>query len=149
MTKAHPKEKDVKAGIKKILDKHGWFWWSPPANAYGRTGISDLHAIKNGVFMVIEAKLDVTKNPPTTMQKGFLGSIAAEAGLAFVVDADRLPILDAFLTAFAATKSHVILAMQQGQKVAQASEADHELMMNCIRSLGWEIITGDLQDDSK
>lgn len=133
MTKSNPKEKDVKAGVKKILDKHGWFWWSPPANQYGRSGISDIQAIKAGVFLSIEVKLDADKNPPTELQKGFLISIQSEDGYGFVVDAERLPVLDAFLTAFGATARHVA----KGNTLV--SQSDNELMINCIRTLGWEV----------
>ena len=90
-------ERDVKAAIKKIFDKHGWFWWMPPANAFGRGGISDFHAIRGGVFMVVEAKFD---DQPTALQQGFLQSIAAETGFAFVVDEKRLDAFEMWMTFF-------------------------------------------------
>lgn len=132
MTKAHPTEADVKKGIKKILDKHGWFWWMPPANTYGRGGIADFHAIKSGVFLAIEAKHGT--NAPTALQKSFLTSIQSEGGYAFVVFEDRLPLLDAFLTAFEAAAARI----RVGETTVSSS--DEELMVNCIRSLSWEVI---------
>ena len=91
------KEKDVKAEVQKLLNKHKWFWFMPPANAYGRTGISDFIALRDGVALVVETKF---QSKPTAMQQAFLRSIAAEGGLAFVVDEKRLEIFAAWLTAF-------------------------------------------------
>lgn len=135
MTKQHPVENDVKKAIKKIFDKHDWFWWAVAAGAFSTSGISDFHAIKHGVFIAVEAKSG--KNTPTAAQRGFLSSIAAADGFAFVVNEERLPVLDAFLTAFEATKTRI----REGHTTV--SQDDEVLMMNCIRSLGWEIITGD------
>jgi hypothetical protein len=93
-------EKDVKKKVKALLDKFGWFWWCPPANAYGRSGISDFHALKNGVFLAIETKFG--SNKPTAMQLGFLNSINAESAFAFVVNETNLDWLEAFLEDFGA-----------------------------------------------
>jgi hypothetical protein len=91
-------EKDVKKQVKKLLEKHSWFWWMPPANMYGKTGIPDFNAFRGGVFMVIETKFG--KNEPTAMQLGFLHSIAAESGFAFVVNENRINWLRLWLEAF-------------------------------------------------
>src|SRR5208282_6426751 len=91
------REKDVKAEVKKLLDKHGWFWFMPPANAYGRSGISDFLALRGGVMMALETKFDDT---PTALQQGFLSSIAAEGGFAFVVDEKRLDAFAAWMDLF-------------------------------------------------
>lgn len=91
------KEKDVKAEVKKLLDKHHFFWFMPPANAYGRTGISDFLALRDGVMLAIETKF---KDKPTAMQVAFLQSIVAEQGLAFVVNETRIETFAAWLDAF-------------------------------------------------
>jgi hypothetical protein len=130
MTKAHILEKDVKKGVKMILTKHDWFWWMPPSNAFGRTGISDFHALKAHVFMAIETK--VGKKEPTPMQKGFLISIQSEGGIAFVVNEDRLPTLDMFLTAF----GNSVELSRAGQPEDPDTAA---LMLNCMRQLQWEV----------
>lgn len=140
MTKSHPLEKDVKAGVQKIFKKHDIFWWSVPQNGFSKSGISDMMGIKAGVFFAIEVKRDVTKSGPTAMQKGFLSSITAEDGYGFTVDAARLPVLDAFFTAFFHTADKVALDAAAGKKTAETSESDRELMMNCLRTLQWEII---------
>lgn len=95
--RAMKREKDVKASVKKLLSRHGWFWWCPPANGYGRSGISDFHAIRSGVFIAIETKFN---NEPTALQQGFLSSVAAEAGFAFIVDEKRLDNFAAWMDLF-------------------------------------------------
>lgn len=126
MRKSHNNEKHVKADIKELLDKHGWFWWMPPANAYGKNGISDFHATKSGVFMAIEAKFG--KNKPTELQKAFLESIRAEDGFGFVVDEERIWVLDEFLKSFAASTNAV------GHEQRPKPE-DGAAMLNAIRIL--------------
>jgi hypothetical protein len=83
MTKAFPKEADVKAKVKLLLDKHGWMWWMTPGSVFGKSGVSDFCAFKHGTFMAIETKLH--PNKPTEQQKAFLRSVRAEGGVAFVV----------------------------------------------------------------
>jgi hypothetical protein len=91
------RERDVKAEVKKIFDRHKWFWFCPPANAYGKSGISDFLAIRDGIFMAVETKFD---DQPTALQQGFLSSIAAETGFAFVVDEKRLVAFDQWMGLF-------------------------------------------------
>lgn len=97
-------EKGVKREVKKLLDQHGWYWFMPPANGYGKGGISDILALKAGVFLAIETKFGYNK--PSAMQTGFLNSVQAEQGFAFVVNEKNLDWLSMWLTAFArATKA--------------------------------------------
>lgn len=98
MPKTYSSEKHVKKAVKDLLNKYGWFWWMPPANGYGRSGISDFNALKSGVFLVIETKYG--GNKPTHLQKAFIESIYAEQGLGFVVDESRIDWLDQWLSAF-------------------------------------------------
>lgn len=98
MRKTYTKEAHVKDDTKALLDKYGWFWFMPPANAYGKSGISDIIAVKAGTFMAIENKFG--SNKPTAMQVGFLNSIRAADGFAFVVNDKNLEWLDAFLESF-------------------------------------------------
>jgi hypothetical protein len=92
-------EKDVKKRVKQILDKHDWFYFMPPANAYGRSGISDLIALHIGTFMAIETKFGTNK--PTALQIAFLNSIRAEEGFGFLVNEKNVEHLDQFLESFA------------------------------------------------
>ncbi len=91
-------EADVKKQVKKLLDKHKWFWWMPPANGFGRTGISDFNALRGGVFLAVETKFG--KNKPTPMQVGFIDSVKSEDGIAFVVNEDTIEHFAAWLVAF-------------------------------------------------
>lgn len=119
-------EKDVKKRVKAIFDKHGYFWWSPPANAYGKSGISDIHGIKAGVFIVVETKFG--GNKATANQIGFLNSISAEAGYAFVVDETTVDYFDQFLESFAIATE----AQSRGEEVP----AEHgSRMLNAIYML--------------
>ena len=93
-------ERDVKKKVKALFDKWSWFWWCPPANGYGASGISDFHALKHHVFMVVETKFG--SNKPTALQKGFLNTIQSEGcgGYAFVVNDKNWPFLEGFLESF-------------------------------------------------
>jgi hypothetical protein len=72
-------EKGVKENVKRLLDAFDWFWWMPPANGYGKVGVSDFHAIKDGVFLAIETKFG--SNKPTHHQRAFLETINAARGM--------------------------------------------------------------------
>lgn len=96
--KTFASEKDVKREVKKILDREDWFYWMPPANAFGKSGISDFHAMKDSVFMAVETKFG--KNTPTAQQIGFLNSIRACGGFAFVVSETRLDFFNRFMLAY-------------------------------------------------
>lgn len=131
MTKlpAFPKTKtegNVKRGIKRILASAGWFYWMPPANGFGASGISDIHAVWNSVFMVIEAKEG--KNKPTPLQVGFLNSIRAEGHFAFVVNDANVGALKVFVDDLAFSTRCV----QRGEKVPDETGAR---MLNCISAL--------------
>jgi hypothetical protein len=98
MRKTYAKEAHVKDDTKALLDRFGWFWFMPPSNAYGKSGISDIIALKRGTFTAIENKFG--SNKPTAQQVGFLNSVRACDGFAFVVNEKNLPWLEAFLESF-------------------------------------------------
>jgi hypothetical protein len=91
-------EKDVKQKIKQLLNFHGWFTWMPGANGYGSQGISDHLAIKNGVFLAIEAKFGYNK--PKPMQKAFAAQILANDAYAFCVNEKNIDWLRQWLESF-------------------------------------------------
>lgn len=91
-------ENDVKRKVKKLLDKHDWFWWTVAASMYGKGGASDIMALKNGVFLAIETKFGYKK--PTALQRGFLESVCAENAFGFVVNDKNIDWLEAFLEDF-------------------------------------------------
>lgn len=93
-------EKDVKEEVKKLLTKHGWYYWMPPANAFGRGGISDFHALRNGVFLAIETKAGMRltgRHAPTVLQVRFIKAIRENGGRAMVVNESNLDRLEAKL----------------------------------------------------
>ena len=119
-------EKDVKREVKNLLDKHKWFWWMPPANAYGRSGISDFHALRGGIFMVIETKL--APNVPTAQQYGFIDSIETEGAFAFVVNQHNVKWFAVWLQAFDAS----IASQVAGQEI---KPEDGAAMLDAINEL--------------
>lgn len=91
-------EKGVKGKIKLLLDFHGWFHWMPSANGYGTMGVSDHAAIKDGVFLVIEAKFG--RNKPKPLQKQFAQQIIANDAYAFCVNERNIDHLAMWLESF-------------------------------------------------
>jgi hypothetical protein len=92
------KEADVKDKIKALLNFHGWFTWMPGANGYGQQGVSDHAAIKNGVFLVVEAKFG--SNKPKPLQKAYAAQIIANDGYAFCVNEKNIDHLAMWLESF-------------------------------------------------
>lgn len=119
-------EKDVKTRVKKLLDEHGWFWWMPPANGYGKVGISDLQAIKAGVFLAVETKFG--KNVPTPHQRAFLTSVNSESGFGFVVNEANLDQLEAFLVNFGESVREVSENKRMGNEAGA-------ILIDAIRAL--------------
>jgi hypothetical protein len=136
MSKRFPKESDVKKEIIKLFKKHEWFYWMPPANKFGRGGISDFHAIKGGAFLALEAKNEVS-DVPSALQKSFLGDILTHGGMAIVVRATTLGNFAAWLRAFDA----VSLADSQGR---QPSEADGTQLLQNYRIMTSDIVENKL-----
>jgi hypothetical protein len=131
VTKAFRIEKDVKKEVRKLLDQHNWYWWMPPANGFGKSGISDFHALRSGVFMAIETKLG--KNKPTPAQEAFLKQIAKQDAFAFVISEDRLEYFSLWLEAF--DKS-----VQRAQQSLEPEETDKEIMFNALRELTGDVM---------
>ena len=91
-------EKGVKRLIKQLLDFHGYLHWMPSANGYGMQGVSDHLALKNGVFVVVEAKFG--KNTPKPLQKSFALQVMANDGFAFCVNEKNIDHLAMWLESF-------------------------------------------------
>ncbi len=119
-------EKDVKKAVKKILDDHKWFWWMPPANGFGRVGVADFNGLRDGVFIAVETKFGNRK--PTPHQVGFLSSVAAENGFAFVVRDTTLDHFKAWMEAF----DRSVVAQSHGKEVAPE---DGSIMLNAMKVL--------------
>ena len=125
-------EDDVKKAVQEVLDEFGYFWWMPPSNMYGKVGISDLHAVKDGVFIAIETKRGSKPPEPTANQIAFLQQIKGAGHFAFVVNMPRVIVLRQFLAAFAEAKKAV-----QGKKMPEAAAG--ATMLDAIRIMQQEI----------
>lgn len=127
-------EKHVKDMIKRLLNFHGWFTWMPGANGYGTQGISDHLAIKDGVFLAIEAKFGSNKPKPT--QKAFSAQIIANNGYAFCVNEKNIDHLAYWLESFAVLNEQTRLALANGQNPENAVDAAHgSRCLNAMASL--------------
>lgn len=104
-------ENGVKAIIKDLLDHFGYFHFAPGGNAYGAPGVADRLAIKNGVFLAIEAKFGYNKPKPT--QKAFAAQIIANNGFAFCVNEHNIDHLAQWLESFEIATQ----CQQRGQEV--------------------------------
>lgn len=119
-------EKGVKQKIKALLNFHGWYTWMPGANGYGQQGISDHLAIKNGVFLAVEAKFGYNK--PKPLQKAFAAHILANDAYAFCVNEKNIDHLAMWLESFEiATQAQMV-----GQEVPQEHGAR---LLNAIQVL--------------
>lgn len=79
-------EKGVKRLVRRMLTKSSAESFMPPAAAYGKSGISDIIAVKHGLVVFIETKYGYNK--PTANQLAF-GKRMTKAGALFVVVNER------------------------------------------------------------
>lgn len=90
-------ESDVKKAVKKLLTARDWEWWMPANNGYGVSGVHDFNALKRGLFLTVETKFG--KNTPTAQQHAFARKVRVGGGLSFMVNEDRLILLQNWLLA--------------------------------------------------
>jgi len=119
-------EKDVKRAVKRLLTRHGWFWWMPAANGFGQVGVADFCALKAGVFLALETKKAPRK--PTAQQVKFLRRVTDEGAFGIVVSDRTLTHLEAWLVAFDVSVSHV------SKRETPPAEAGAELI-DCLAVL--------------
>jgi hypothetical protein len=50
------KEADVKENVKRVLDDTSAWWFMPPANGFGRSGVPDFVGCVNGYMFAVETK---------------------------------------------------------------------------------------------
>jgi hypothetical protein len=126
MKRTYIKEADVKAEVKKLLTQHGWFYWCPPMNGYGASGVSDFNCLRDGVFLALEAKFGTNK--PSAMQNRYLIDVHKQGGMSFVVSDRNLDWFAAWLAAF----DRAAQAVQQG---GDPAPEDGALMVNAIAAM--------------
>lgn len=78
----------VKNRVRKTLQAHKVYYFSPAANGFGRTGIPDFVCCVNGYFFAIECKAN--GNKPTALQQMEISAIMEAGGVAIVVNEDNL-----------------------------------------------------------
>lgn len=105
-------ERGVKQIIKDLLNHHGWFTFMPGANGYGASGVSDHLAIKDGVFLAVEAKFG--SNKPKPLQKGFAAQVIANDGFAFCVNEKNIDHFAWWLESFELS----VKAQREGREVS-------------------------------
>lgn len=69
MIKADASESKVKDEVKKLLKQYGAYYFMPPANGFGRSGIPDIVACYRGQFVSIECKAPARWNNVSELQK--------------------------------------------------------------------------------
>jgi Holliday junction resolvase len=84
-------EVKVKNKVKKILDSLGCYHFSPLSGGYGRSGVPDIIACYNGLFIAIECKAG--KGKLTELQKYNIEQIQATGGLAIVINESNIESL--------------------------------------------------------
>jgi hypothetical protein len=85
---AQTPEAKVKAAVKKILDAHEVYHFSPAANGYGRVGVPDIICCVNGYFLAIECKAG--KGKTTALQDRELVAITKAGGLSVVINEESV-----------------------------------------------------------
>jgi hypothetical protein len=88
-------EKKVKDAVKKILNAHGAYYFSPVTGGFGTSGVPDIVACIKGKFIGIETKAG--KGKATALQEKNLMSIMNAGGLAVLVNEHGIETLKMFL----------------------------------------------------
>jgi flagellar biosynthesis/type III secretory pathway ATPase len=90
-------EKKVKDAVKKILNAHEAYYFSPVTGGFGTSGVPDIVACIKGKFIGIEAKAG--KGKPTALQEKNLINIMNTGGIAVLVNERGIETLKLFLDA--------------------------------------------------
>lgn len=90
-------EAKVKAAVKKVLDQHGVYHFSPVTSGYGRSGIPDIIGCCYGRFIAIECKAGTGKT--TALQAREIERIINSNGVAVVVWEQDIPALAVLVAA--------------------------------------------------
>jgi len=90
-------EKKVKDAVKKILNSHEAYYFSPVTGGFGTSGVPDIVACIKGKFIGIETKAG--KGKPTALQEKNLAEIMNRGGIAVLVDEGGIESFKALLDA--------------------------------------------------
>jgi len=81
-------EAKVKKKVVNVLKEHGAYYFFPATGGYGRSGVPDIVACFNSIFIGIECKSG--SNKPTALQEAELRKIGAVGGHTLVVNEDNI-----------------------------------------------------------
>lgn len=87
-------EADVKKQVKKVLAKYGEELWyfMPPANGYGRSGIPDFLGTFKGNTFAIETKFG--NNQPTNNQLREIKALGSADAMVWIVNESMLDMFE-------------------------------------------------------
>ena len=88
-------EGKVKKEVKKLLTKHGAYFFMPRGTTYGRSGIPDFVVCAHGLFIGVETKAGYNK--PSALQDLEMLNIRKAGGVALVINEKNLDVLEALL----------------------------------------------------
>lgn len=89
-------EKKVKDEVKRLLRKHGAYWYMVVPGGFGTRGVPDFLVCHRGRFLGLETKAKgITK--PSPFQEQQLEAIAAAGGARMVINARNLGELEEWL----------------------------------------------------
>lgn len=89
MIKPDDNEKKVKQEVKKALNDLEVYWFMPPANGYGRSGIPDFVVCADGHFIGVECKAPSRKDNVSELQKREGAKIVTHGGAWILVYDDE------------------------------------------------------------
>jgi hypothetical protein len=79
-------EGKVKDAVKKVLKKHGIWYFMPMQNGFGVVGIPDFICCFHGIFLGVETKAPGKRDQTTPNQDRVLREIKEHGGYTIVVD---------------------------------------------------------------
>lgn len=88
-------EGKVKEKVKKLLTKHGAYFFMPRGTTYGRSGIPDFIVCAHGLFVGVETKAGYNK--PSALQDLEMLNIRKAGGVALVINEKNLGDLERLL----------------------------------------------------
>jgi len=90
-------EKKVKRKVTALLKTYNAYYFYPVTGGFGASGVPDIVACLNGRFLGIEVKADAKKRGVTALQQKNLDAIAAQGGVALIIDSYNLNQLEDIL----------------------------------------------------
>jgi hypothetical protein len=79
-------EGKVKEAVKKVLKKHGVWYFMPMQNGFGVVGIPDFICCIDGLFFTVETKAPGKRDNTTPNQQRVMREILEHGGYAIVAD---------------------------------------------------------------